>query len=341
MKLNIVVASTFTVRPLEDSLRFYLEQFDIPGEIEFAPYGQVLQALLDPSSALSRNSRGVNFILVRVEDWAQGMSGSDDFAARLESNVQAFVDALSAGLSRTLAPSWLVVCPPSNGMRKDEGAARAIQEAAVRIQAAASTLPDVRFVDGNTIASGYRVSTVNDPVADAAGHVPYTPEYFAAVGATLIRNVLGLAQAPYRAIVLDADDTLWQGVVGEDGPESVAIPAEYLALQEWARECKKRGYKLALASQNDESDVLRVFAGHREMPLQEADWDATEIDWVPVTEKLEDLARRFQLTTRDLVYLSGNPVECARVRAAHPEVLTLSLPRAASEIPAFVEQIWI
>src|SRR5206468_12650840 len=68
-KQSIAIASTFTAEPLEESLAFWMRQLEIPSEIEFAPYNQVFQQLLDPSSLLARNTSGANIVLVRLEDW--------------------------------------------------------------------------------------------------------------------------------------------------------------------------------------------------------------------------------------------------------------------------------
>ena len=68
---QVVVASTFTAEPVEASLAFWMNQFDTPTAVQFAPYNQIFQQLLDPGSLIGRNSQGVNVILVRFEDWLQ------------------------------------------------------------------------------------------------------------------------------------------------------------------------------------------------------------------------------------------------------------------------------
>lgn len=68
-KKTIAITATFTTEPIEDSLAFWMRELDIPFKIEFAPYNQVFQQLLDPSSLLSKNQHGVNVLLVRFEDW--------------------------------------------------------------------------------------------------------------------------------------------------------------------------------------------------------------------------------------------------------------------------------
>ncbi len=70
-KQNIAIAASFTAEPLEDALGFWMQQLDLPSKIEFAPYNQIFQELLNPNSGLAQNQDGVNLVLLRLEDWSQ------------------------------------------------------------------------------------------------------------------------------------------------------------------------------------------------------------------------------------------------------------------------------
>ncbi|MBA3256821.1 MAG: hypothetical protein H0T64_09260, partial [Pyrinomonadaceae bacterium] len=68
-KQTIAITATFTAEPIEESLSFWMQELNISSEIEFAPYNQVFQQLLDPASLLSTNQLGISVVLVRFEDW--------------------------------------------------------------------------------------------------------------------------------------------------------------------------------------------------------------------------------------------------------------------------------
>ena len=72
----IAISATFTAEPIEDSLRYWIEELGWRDEVRFAPYNQVFQQLLDPASLLSANRSGVNVLLVRPGDWGAGESWS-------------------------------------------------------------------------------------------------------------------------------------------------------------------------------------------------------------------------------------------------------------------------
>src|SRR5262245_61506602 len=107
----VAVTATFTAEPLEQSLAFWMQELGIPARIEFAPYNQVFQQLLDPSSLLATNHTGVNVILVRLEDW-QGES-QPDARQEIERTVRDLLRALTAAAERPSASYLLGLCPPS------------------------------------------------------------------------------------------------------------------------------------------------------------------------------------------------------------------------------------
>src|SRR6185369_5005034 len=101
----------------------------------------------------------------------------------------------------------------------------------------------------------YPVADYDDPQGDELGRIPYTPLFFTALGSTLARTLYALEQPAYKVIVLDCDQTLWQGVCGEDGPLGVTISPPYQALQQRMVAQHDAGMLLCLCSKNDERDV--------------------------------------------------------------------------------------
>src|ERR1700722_111771 len=73
---RVVVSATFTAEPLKESIDFWMRELELPAAVEFAPYDQVFQQLLDPGSMLSQNKNGVNVALLRFDDWTRPRSGS-------------------------------------------------------------------------------------------------------------------------------------------------------------------------------------------------------------------------------------------------------------------------
>src|SRR5512138_2032636 len=109
---RVAISATFTAEPIRETLAFWLEQLGLEHRVEFAPYNQVFQQLLDPQSLLARTRSGFDVLLVRFEDW-QGSGG----VAHLEEVVPQFVSGLQDATANWHVPAILVVCPPSPALR--------------------------------------------------------------------------------------------------------------------------------------------------------------------------------------------------------------------------------
>jgi FkbH-like protein len=135
-----------------------------------------------------------------------------------------------------------------------------------------------------------------------------------------------------KCLVLDLDNTLWGGVVGDDGLEGIvlgegsAAGEAHLALQRYAMQLKDRGVILAVCSKNDAGVAEAVFHDHPEMLLRRSDFAAFLANWDDKTENLKVIARRLNIGIDSLVFVDDNPVERARIRQSLPMVAVPELP---------------
>jgi FkbH-like protein len=333
----IVVAATFTAEPVEAPLQFWAGELGLELDIRFAPYNQIFQQVLDPGGLYASNTGGVNLALVRLEDWSHNSSGA---AEALEHNVRHFLDALDAAAPRLAAPLVLLLCPDSPAFLALPENAAAAARAQNAIREEAGRLGSVYVSVSAEIERLYPVAEIHDPHADQLGHVPYTAEEFAALATFAARRIHALRTLPYKVIVLDCDDTLWRGICGEDGPEGIRMDEPRRALQEFMLEKRLRGMLLALASKNNEEDVLETFRANPEMPLRPGHFAAWRINWEPKSANLVSLAQELGLSLDSFILVDDNPKECAEVEADSPEALALLLPEDPAEIPRFLDHVW-
>ena len=125
-----------------------------------------------------------------------------------------------------------------------------------------------------------------------------------------------------KAIVVDLDDTLYRGVLGEDGPVNVELTEGHCALQQQLRDCKDAGILLALVSHNERSDVEEVFAMRVDFPLRLDDFAAVEVSWQDKGESVDRIASALRVGTDSMIYIDDNPGELASV-ASGREIFTI------------------
>ncbi|MFP8965855.1 HAD-IIIC family phosphatase [Pokkaliibacter sp. CJK22405] len=147
-----------------------------------------------------------------------------------------------------------------------------------------------------------------------------------------------LKEPARKVLVLDADNTLWGGVIGEDGLTGLQLGQDglgraYQDFQQVALGWQRRGVLLALASKNEEADVWRVFDAHAGMILLKEQISAAAIGWQPKSESLKALAARLNLGLEAFVFWDDNPAEREEVRANTPEVLVVEPPAGVWDWP--------
>ncbi|MEU6297474.1 HAD-IIIC family phosphatase [Streptomyces erythrochromogenes] len=133
-----------------------------------------------------------------------------------------------------------------------------------------------------------------------------------------------------KCLVLDLDGTLWDGVLGEDGPDGVAAAGTlrgeaFGAFQQCVKQLASQGILLAVSSKNDEGLVRETLAAHPDLVLREPDFAAVKADWEPKDANVADIARTLDLAPDALVFADDSPAERAQVRFGAPGVAVVAL----------------
>jgi FkbH-like protein len=327
---RLVVSATFTAQPIEGALRFWSGHLGLALGVEFTDYGQVFQQLLDPNSDFGTNRRGCNLLLLRPQDWPGDdlPRTTDDFAA-----------AVGSFAGRSRVPLVVLLCPASPDAMEDEARAGALADAERTLRTALEPMSGVHLLDWDHFGRLYRVADHHDAMREELGHIPYTPQAYTALATVAMRAVRALLRPPAKVLVLDCDNTLWRGVCGEDGADGVVLEEGHLRLQRWALELRQRGVLLALASKNVEQDVEAVFE-REDMVLRPEHIAARRVNWEPKSLNMAAMAEELGFGLDAFVFLDDNPVETAGMAAAHPQVLTLTLPEDAAGFPALLDHLW-
>ncbi len=164
----------------------------------------------------------------------------------------------------------------------------------------------------------------------------------------LARRVLSLAAVSKypkaKVIALDADNTLWGGIIGEDGINGIALGPEYpgntyVDFQRRILDFQKRGFILVICSKNNPEDVQDVLANHPHQVLREHHFAAQRINWLPKHENLTSLSEELNLGIDSFVFIDDSDHECAIVRSQLPQVQVIQIPAKPIDLPACLEQI--
>ena len=258
----------------------------------------------------------------------------------LADTVQDFCTALRSFMNQATAPLVLCVCPSTPTAAADADLQAALHDAEQALLSEAGTIPNVHTISSASLSLRYPVGRYYDPHSDQLAHIPYTAPGYSGLGTALVRTIHHLRSQPFKVIVLDCDNTLWQGVCGEDGPLGIDVSLPYRRLQEFMLGQMHAGMLLCLCSKNNEADVLDVFDQRPDMVLKREHLVARRINWNRKSDNIKSLAHELNLGLESFIFIDDNPVECADVRINCPGVLTLQLPRDSEAYPSFLNHVW-
>jgi len=176
------------------------------------------------------------------------------------------------------------------------------------------------------------------------GSIPYSMKGISRIKENIENIINNQSNIRKKVLLLDLDNTLWGGVIGEDGIEGIQlsrslIGAAYRDSQLRIKELAESGILLAIVSKNNEEDVLNVLREHPQMVLKEDDFVAIYANWDNKANNIINLANKLNLGLDSFVFLDDNPVEREAVRLALPEVTVVEFPKDISNLPSTIEKI--
>ncbi|HZU55348.1 MAG TPA: HAD-IIIC family phosphatase [Actinocrinis sp.] len=194
----------------------------------------------------------------------------------------------------------------------------------------AAQKPGVVVLSAAAIQCRVADTFATDRMRHVAGHI-FSAEFQREYAAELARVVrAGLGRAA-KCLVFDLDNTLWGGIVGDDGAAALKIGGAYpgsahLELQKYGRDLAAQGVMLAVASKNDEDIAQDAIANHPEMLLRPESFVAVRANWEPKPGNVRQLASALNIGVDSMVFVDDNPVERGLMRELLPQVTTVELP---------------
>lgn len=148
-----------------------------------------------------------------------------------------------------------------------------------------------------------------------------------------------------KCLLLDLDNTLWGGIIGEDGIEGVVLSenkegARYKDFQKKIKDIQKKGILLGIVSKNNEEDARNMIENHPDMVLHWNDFVVKKINWNPKSQNICEIQKELNISLESMVFIDDNPVEREEVRCSLPEVVVPDFPGDTSVLGDFIEKIY-
>lgn len=210
---------------------------------------------------------------------------------------------------------------------------------------AAAAFPNVRVIDTSAIVAVLGIGAAFDARFYFRSTAPYTPLFHDELARRVLRRSRGFNSYFHKALVLDCDNTLWGGVVGEDllegielGPHSHPGKIFWRAQHEFVA-LEHQGVLLCLCSKNNPEDVDEVLSKHPNAVLKDRHIALRKVNWTDKVSNLRAIAEELNIGLDSLVFLDDSSFECEAVRAALPMVRVFQVPAALADYPRLVHEI--
>lgn len=192
---------------------------------------------------------------------------------------------------------------------------------------------DTFILDIASLAANVGLANWHDPTLWNMAKLPFSQKYTPIYADYVCRILAARLGKSRRCLVLDLDNTLWGGVIGDDGIEGILIgngdpTAEaHLHLQQTAMELRDRGVVLTVSSKNEDATARQPFKEHPDMLLRENHIALFQANWSDKASNIKAIAETLSLGLESMVFLDDNPAERMQVRKELPEIAVPELPQ--------------
>lgn len=345
--VGIGLAASFTIDPLVGFIGGLLLQrgFSNP-HIKNANYNQVIRTCLAPSAELGPEPLETIVMLWRLEDMAAGFE-----VANIAQATDALLDAF-VQLRERYTGSIVLALPPrprpiTEGLvefARSSSLEMLWFESLTKVSTLARSVENTYTIDLESVIAEVGESQSLDHRTDLLYRQPYTETFFLRLAERVLRIHRAKRAASKKCIVVDCDNTLWGGIVGEDGIGGIHLSDDYpgrpfAQFQRQLKVLRDSGIFLALCSKNNPDDVAEVFDNHPGMAISASDVSVFKVNWQPKSKNLQEIAAELNIGTDSLVFVDDNPFEIEEVRTHVSGVTCILAPEDPGELPRTIQAI--
>lgn len=350
-KVSIFILRSFTIENLVPVLRAKCFASDILAQITLGGFNQYLQYVLDEASELYASKPDIVIIALRLEDIAPKLFESSFFQGGVfesaEKEILETLESLVKPIKQKMTSHVIInnfAAPQFPGMgiydyQTKSSLVNFVRNINLKLPELKEAYAGVYINDVDYMVTKKGLDNLLDRKMWYVAKNPYNSSYYLSLAeeyAKIIRAIYGMTK---KCIVLDLDNTLWGGIVGEDGFNGIKLGEGYpgKCYKDFQKELLKltqRGVILAVNSKNNYDDAMEVINNHPDMILREENFACIKINWNDKATNILEISRELNIGPDSMVFIDDNPVECELVKERLPMVQTCLMP---TDPAAFVD----
>ncbi len=299
-------------------------------------YGQVEQNIINPDSELYKIDAQFSVFLNRLEDLTGVVSLESSNVEKTQAALDQYISMIRLYRERNAGGIFVFLFAQLTSSSFGSagtgfGYGPIVQKANETLRDQLSDLNDIHFIDIATYAAEFSSGSIVDERMWFLGRFPFSDAFSKFLAQKMTGLIIAANGLSTRLIVLDLDNTLWGGILGDDGVDGLSLGGDYpgnafVAFQTLLKKYSQRGVALAVCSKNDEENALKAINTLPEMRIRTQDVVAHRINWQPKWQNILQMAEDLSLGLANIMFIDDNPVERELVKRHLPEVKVVDLP---------------
>ena len=356
-KIRIGLLSSFTINGLKEILQVKSAERDVSCMIYEAPYNQYSQEILNQNSNLYKFLPEITFLIIDTRSifgeifrfpYSISSSEREKFVEEKFDEIKNLIDKFVEKTNSKLVITKLNVPSFSpNGIFESKieyGFHNMVEDFNQKIMKNYLNSENVFVYDFDKFVAKNGEDNVFDYSQFFFGDLKISIEYLPVLGQDLMKYLIGYLGITKKCIVLDLDNTLWGGIVGEDGFNGIKLGPEppgnaFMEFQRVLLSLHQRGIILAINSKNNFEDAIKVIKEHPYMVLKEEHFASMRINWKDKLTNMKELVKEINIGLDSLVFIDDDPVNREFVKSVFPEILVVDLSNDPSTYAFKIENI--
>ncbi len=343
-KLKIAFLSSYTIEILKPYITVELANLGYLSEQYFAPFNQFEQEVYNSDSGLYKSNPDFIIIHMRIDDVYLDISTrfvkyKDDELKKIEDSMLTRYKSILCEIRKKTKSKIIILDFADDKMKSDSFySSEVVRSFHIflhtlndRLYNLCSKVNSCYVVNYQQIIANIGLSNWEDLKLYYLARIPFNVNAQIKVAKVLSRTINAVVRVPIKCIVLDLDNTLWGGVIGEDGLLGIQLGNNYPGnvfkdFQQTLLGLRDQGVLLAIASKNNIKDVSEVFENHTDCILKMDDFSAVQIHWEDKAKSIKNISKELNIGLDSIIFFDDNPVERLWVKEQLPDVKVINVP---------------
>ncbi|NHI95070.1 MAG: HAD-IIIC family phosphatase [Candidatus Lokiarchaeota archaeon] len=357
LQIKIALLSSSTIEPLDIYLDIECRMVGLFPDIYIGGFNLFRQEIFDSNSNYYKFEPEITILAVQLDDYIENLDGSfidlsldekQEYIEKVLKEIESLVNEYKKhSSSLLLINNFIEPINSSYGIidnKENMGLREFYQIINQKLINRYKVDKKIYIFDLNKVASSFGIHNITNYKTYYMASMHFSTTFMPYLVKEYITYIKASRGMTKKCIVLDLDNTLWGGIIGEDGIEGIKLDTsfpgnQFVDFQKILLNLNKRGVILAINSKNNYQDAIEVIRNHPAMILKEKNFASIKINWEDKAKNLVEISKEIGIGLDSIVFFDDNPVERELVKQALPEVLVIDLPSSPSLFKQTLENL--